>query len=71
MGGAAGAALAWLGGASGVRFATSKGSLLASRAFTAERDQLRTTNDDRVLATALNLHANVASEPGKFIKTVN
>ncbi|KAI8434949.1 hypothetical protein MSG28_003416 [Choristoneura fumiferana] len=48
VGGAAGAALAWLGGAGGVRFATSKGSLLASRAFTAERDQLRTTNDDRV-----------------------
>ncbi|XP_047988294.1 telomerase-binding protein EST1A [Leguminivora glycinivorella] len=66
VGPAADAALAWLGGAgagagAGVRFATSKGSLLATRAF-AERDQ-RATNDDRVLATALNLHANIASEP--------
>lgn len=53
-------------GASGaVRLATSRGSLLASRAFTAESDQPRATNDDRVLATALNLHANLASETGK------
>lgn len=61
------AALTWIseGGGGGIRLATSRGSLLASRAFTAECDQTRATNDDRVLATALNLHDNLASEPGK------
>ncbi|XP_037869133.1 telomerase-binding protein EST1A isoform X2 [Bombyx mori] len=67
VGGMAGAALAWVcvgGGAAGVRLATSRGSLLSSRAFTAERDADRATNDDRVLSTALNLHANlVAAQP--------
>ncbi|CAG9114277.1 unnamed protein product [Plutella xylostella] len=75
VGAAAAAALAWLGVAGaaggagaagappGVRFATSRGSLLASAAFTAEQDTARATNDDRVLATALNLHANIPSEP--------
>ncbi|KAG7307633.1 hypothetical protein JYU34_007854 [Plutella xylostella] len=75
VGAAAAAALAWLGvvggaGAAGgagappgVRFATSRGSLLASAAFTAEQETARATNDDRVLATALNLHANIPSEP--------
>ncbi|GBP48121.1 Telomerase-binding protein EST1A [Eumeta japonica] len=68
VGGAAGAALGWLCGDAGaaVRFATSRGTLLASRTFTAERAEPRTTNDDRVLATALNLHANLASEPGEM-----
>ncbi|CAH0720855.1 unnamed protein product, partial [Brenthis ino] len=69
LGEAARAALAWIssggagaaGGAGGVRLATARGSLLAARglAFTAEQDQARTTNDDRVLATALNLQANL------------
>ncbi|XP_052757427.1 uncharacterized protein LOC113517389 isoform X2 [Galleria mellonella] len=86
----ASAALAWVcagggagGGAGGagaaVRLATSRGSLLASRAFTAERDHSRATNDDRVLATAINLHANLATETdtrvddgseSKFVKRV-
>ncbi|CAH0406478.1 unnamed protein product [Chilo suppressalis] len=57
-------ALAWVSsGASGsVRLATARGSLLASRAFTAERDMPRASNDDRVLATALSLHENLATE---------
>lgn len=61
-------ALSWVCGAgSGVRLATSLGSLLASRAFTDEKEQLRSTNDDKVLATALNLHANLtALETGKI-----
>ncbi|KAL4710757.1 hypothetical protein ACJJTC_004402 [Scirpophaga incertulas] len=58
------AALAWVcGSVAGVRLATSRGSLLASRAFTAERDQPRASNDDRVLATALSLHENLTTEP--------
>ncbi|CAG9783765.1 unnamed protein product [Diatraea saccharalis] len=65
LGVSAAAALSWvLSGASGsVRLATARGSLLASRAFTAERDMPRASNDDRVLATALSLHENLASEP--------
>ncbi|CAG4989658.1 unnamed protein product [Parnassius apollo] len=58
---AAGAARDWLAAARGVRLATARGSLLASRAFTAERDRPRACNDDRVLATALALHANLAN----------
>ncbi|KOB75803.1 putative Telomerase-binding protein EST1A [Operophtera brumata] len=62
VGGNASAALSWVAGAgAGVRLATSLGSLLASRAFTDEREQLRSTNDDKVLATALNLHANLTA----------
>ncbi|XP_049867626.1 telomerase-binding protein EST1A isoform X2 [Pectinophora gossypiella] len=62
------AALSWVSGGGGggggaVRLATSRGSLLASRAFTAEQDTERGTNDDKVLSTALNLHANLAVEP--------
>lgn len=63
------AALTWVrsgADAAAVRLATSRGSLLASRAFTAERDQPRATNDDRVLATALSLHENLAAEAGKI-----
>ncbi|XP_063821793.1 telomerase-binding protein EST1A isoform X2 [Ostrinia nubilalis] len=59
------AALTWVredASAAAVRLATTRGSLLASRAFTAERDQPRATNDDRVLATALSLHENLAAE---------
>ncbi|CAH2073901.1 unnamed protein product, partial [Iphiclides podalirius] len=59
VGAAAGGARSWLAGAAGVRLATARGSLLASRSFTAEHDHPRASNDDRVLATALNLHANV------------
>lgn len=68
VGGAAQSALEWVsvGGGAGVRLATSRGSLLASRAFTAERDHERATNDDRVLATALNLHANLAADTGPY-----
>ncbi|KAI5637980.1 est1 DNA/RNA binding domain-containing protein [Phthorimaea operculella] len=68
VGESAAAALAWIssGGGGGVKLATSRGSLLASRNFTAEAEAApgaaRATNDDRVLATALNLHANLASE---------
>ncbi|KAJ0180547.1 hypothetical protein K1T71_003951 [Dendrolimus kikuchii] len=62
VGAAAGAALAWARAAPAVRLATTRGSLLASRAFTAERDGAQPTNDDRVLATALNLHANLAPD---------
>ncbi|XP_072943401.1 uncharacterized protein Smg6 isoform X2 [Epargyreus clarus] len=62
VGGAARGALGWVRGAAGVRLATARGSLLASRAFTAE-EHARACNDDRVLATALNLHANVATLP--------
>ncbi|XP_034840495.1 uncharacterized protein Smg6 isoform X2 [Maniola hyperantus] len=65
VGGAARAALAWLcAGGAGVRLATARGSLLAARgvAFAAEHDQARATNDDRVLATALNLNANLATD---------
>ncbi|CAK1581884.1 unnamed protein product [Parnassius mnemosyne] len=58
---AAGAARAWLAAARGVRLATARGSLLASRAFTAERDRPRACNDDRVLATALALHENLTN----------
>ncbi|CAB3242237.1 unnamed protein product [Arctia plantaginis] len=64
VGGAARAALGWVSGGAGaaLRLATSRGSLLASRAFTAESDAAAGTNDDRVLATALNLHANLAAD---------
>ncbi|KAJ8725669.1 hypothetical protein PYW08_003852 [Mythimna loreyi] len=64
VGAAARAALGWVGGAGGaLRLATSRGSLLASRACTAEQDAAaRATNDDRVLATALNLHTNTATD---------
>lgn len=65
VGEAAGSALSWARGAAGVRLATTRGSLLASRAFTAERDTAQPTNDDRVLATALNLHANLAADNGQ------
>ncbi|KPI91498.1 Telomerase-binding protein EST1A [Papilio xuthus] len=61
VGGAAQAARRWVAEARGVRLATARGSLLASRSFTAERDRPRASNDDRVLATALNLHANIES----------
>ncbi|XP_041977684.1 uncharacterized protein LOC121732012 [Aricia agestis] len=58
------AALDWLNsGGGGVRFATTRGSLLASCAFTAERDAAA-CNDDRVLATALALHANLTPHHG-------
>ncbi|XP_050345669.1 telomerase-binding protein EST1A [Nymphalis io] len=66
VGGAAREALAWLtAGGGGVRLATARGSLLAARgvAFAAEHDAARGTNDDRVLATALNLHANLTAAP--------
>ncbi|KAJ2952733.1 hypothetical protein O0L34_g7085 [Tuta absoluta] len=73
------AALTWIGSGGGgggggggagggVKLATSRGSLLASRSFTAESEArgpaggARSTNDDRVLATAVNLHANLASD---------
>ncbi|XP_045542788.1 uncharacterized protein LOC106720366 [Papilio machaon] len=59
VGEAAQTARSWLAEGRGVRLATARGSLLASRAFTAERDLPRASNDDRVLATALNLHANI------------
>ncbi|KAF9802444.1 hypothetical protein SFRURICE_009126 [Spodoptera frugiperda] len=62
VGGAARAALSWVGGAgAALRLATSRGSLLASRACTAEAAPGPATNDDRVLATALCLHNNVAA----------
>nr|XP_049695353.1 telomerase-binding protein EST1A isoform X2 [Helicoverpa armigera] len=64
VGGAARAALAWAGGAGALRLATSRGTLLASRACTQEAaGPSAATNDDRVLATALGLHrhqSNVA-----------
>ncbi|XP_068629473.1 telomerase-binding protein EST1A isoform X1 [Battus philenor] len=63
VGTAAQNARTWLSGAGGVRLATARGSLLASRAFTAERDHPRASNDDRVLATALNLHSNLDVDP--------
>lgn len=68
VGGAATAALGWVSGGAGsaLRVATSRGSLLASRAFTAESDSAPGTNDDRVLATALNLHANLAVDAGQY-----
>ncbi|XP_075969615.1 smg6 nonsense mediated mRNA decay factor isoform X2 [Anticarsia gemmatalis] len=62
VGGAARAALGWVAGAgAALRLATSRGSLLASRACTAESDAAG-TNDDRVLATALNLHADSVAD---------
>ncbi|XP_026745637.1 telomerase-binding protein EST1A isoform X2 [Trichoplusia ni] len=62
VGAAAAAALGWVGGAGGaLRLATSRGSLLASRACTAEQAAARATNDDRVLATALSLLAASAT----------
>ncbi|XP_039746843.1 uncharacterized protein LOC120624394 isoform X1 [Pararge aegeria] len=68
LGDAAREALAWViaggGGSGGVRLATARGSLMATRgvAFSAEEDQARATNDDRVLATALNLQANISTD---------
>lgn len=57
------AALEWLNsGTTGIKYVTSRGSLLTSSAFTAENASPRTTNDDRVLAAALNLHTNLSSE---------
>lgn len=66
VGGNARDALAWLtgggAGAGGVRLVTTRGTLLAARvAFAAEHDAPRGTNDDRVLATALNLHLNLSA----------
>lgn len=73
LGGKARDALAWVcgggsGGAGGgtVRLATARGSLLTSRTFTAEQDEGRATNDDRVLATALNLQANLTADGGEY-----
>ena len=58
VGPAARAALGWVTSAgAALRLATSRGSLLAGRALTQEHAP-RATNDDRVLATALGLHAN-------------
>ncbi|XP_053625221.1 telomerase-binding protein EST1A isoform X2 [Plodia interpunctella] len=67
VGASAQAALSWVASASAantarVRLATSRGSLLASCSFTAEREQQRATNDDRVLATAVNLQANLPTQ---------
>ncbi|XP_052737444.1 telomerase-binding protein EST1A isoform X3 [Bicyclus anynana] len=69
LGGAARDALAWVssgggGGGGGVRLCTARGSLLAARgvAYSAEEDEARATNDDRVLATALSLHNNLAAD---------
>lgn len=65
VGGAARGALQWVAAAGGaLRVATSRGSLLASRAFTAESGAApgAPTNDDRVLATALSLHHNLAAD---------
>ncbi|XP_022819542.1 telomerase-binding protein EST1A isoform X3 [Spodoptera litura] len=62
VGSAARSALSWVGGAgAALRLATSRGSLLATRACTAEAAPGPATNDDRVLATALSLHNNVAA----------
>lgn len=61
VGGAARGALRWVWSAGpALRLATSRGSLLPSRTCTAESDAAG-TNDDRVLATALALHANLTN----------
>ncbi|XP_047510080.1 uncharacterized protein LOC125052988 isoform X2 [Pieris napi] len=64
LGEAARNALSWVGGACtrGVRLVTARGSLLNSRTFTAENHRAGHSNDDRVLDTAINLQANLASE---------
>ncbi|XP_013186546.1 telomerase-binding protein EST1A isoform X2 [Amyelois transitella] len=65
VGQSAQAALSWMSGAvksGGVKLVTSRGSLLTSSTFTAEREQQAATNDDRVLATATNLQANFTSQ---------
>ncbi|CAK1552021.1 unnamed protein product [Leptosia nina] len=63
LGEAARSALAWVsGGTRGVRLVTARGSVLNSRAFTAEDHRPGHSNDDRVLHTAINLQANLASE---------